>query len=74
MAPFGNDVERWHYLKGSLEEGLRLPTRQRHSSNDQLNEMKNIVKLTLQPIEKEKDLFYDFVIFPEDEWVPTQVI
>lgn len=69
MAPFGNDIERWHYLKESLEEG-----RQRHSSKDQLNEMKNIVKKTLQPIEQYKDLFYDFVIFPEDEWVPIQVI
>lgn len=74
MAPFGNDVDRWHYLEGLLEKGLRSAIRHRHSSNDRLDEMKNIIKLTLQPIEDYKDLFYDFVIFPEDEWVPTQVI
>ena len=74
MAPFGNDINRWKYLETLLEEGLGKAIRRRHSSDSDLNEIKNIVRLTLQPIKDYKDFFYDFVIFPEDVWVPAQVI
>lgn len=74
MTPFENNVNQWRNLKKKLEKGLKPVMRRRHSSDDELNEIKEIVRLTLDSIEEYKDFFYDFVIFPEDIPVPTRVI
>lgn len=73
MAQHGNNITRWRHMKDLLEKDGQSAIRKRHSSGDELREIKEIIRL-LEPYEEYNDYYLDFAIFPEDVFVPAEVI
>ncbi|XP_054720094.1 apoptotic protease-activating factor 1-like, partial [Uloborus diversus] len=73
MSEHGNNFKRWENLKNKLEKGISKTIRQRHGSGDGLSDIKEIVRFSFEPIQELWKYFLDFIIFPDDIFVPNKV-